>query len=384
MGGGASSLYVGAEHRKEVYADLYDSLSEAGEVLGSSGNSAWGSRKVDALSAEWSLPFTKTVEGNLAARYERYSDYGSDFSPKASIRWAPLRTVTLRASVGRGFAAPSLPMITARPSYSADSVIDPRHCMADGSYSAEECKTEPFQINGLHIANPNLTSEKSKQFSFGGAWDVNSALTVKADYWNTEIKQVLSYLDAQTLVDRDNGDDARPIPAGLSVRRDPATGALLQVISGYSNEGTLKYAGIDTAASYTHKYAGFGRFKHDLTWSHMTKAESNGVDKNGQFGYPKDRIALNNSWSLSDYDVAYNINMIGKNEEAKLHVGGYVTHDLQLTYAPKYIKGLKLSVGALNLANKMPVLVTKSTKPFNYDLYDMYGRQVYARLEQKF
>jgi iron complex outermembrane receptor protein len=390
MAGGTSALYVGAEHRKEVYADIYDSLSEAGEVLGSSGNSASGSRKVDAISAEWTLPFTKTIEGNIAARYEKYSDYGSDFSPKASVRWAPTRAITLRASVGRGFAAPSLPLISSKPAYSADSVIDPRNCMADGSYSAAECASEPLQINGLHIANPNLTSEKSTQFSFGGAWDVNQSLTVKADYWNTKITDVLSYIDAQTLVNRDNGDDARAIPAGLAVRRDPATGSILQIISGTTNEGTLKYSGIDLAATFSHRYATLGRFRHDLTWSHMFKAETNGVDFNGHFGQPKDRVQLNNTWAvtafgLSGIDLAYNINMIGKNgTDEDLRVGSYVTHDIQATYAPSFFKGMKLSVGAVNIGNKQPELVTNSSKPFNYDLYDMYGRQVYFRLEQKF
>lgn len=391
MGGGTSALYVGAEHRKEVYADIYDSLSEAGEVLGSSGNSASGDRKVDAVSAEWTLPFTKTVEGNIAARYEKYSDYGSDFSPKASVRWAPTRAITLRASVGRGFAAPSLPLITSKPSFSADAVIDPRHCAADGSYTPAECATEPFQINGLRIANPNLTSEKSKQFSFGGAWDVSQQLTVKADYWNTEIDEVLSFVDAQTLVNRDNGKDTRPVPAGLAVRRDPATGAIVQVVSGTTNEGTLKYSGIDASAVFSHRYASLGRFRHDLTWSHMFKAETNGVDFNGDFGQPKDRIQLNNTWAVSAFgmsgiDFAYNINLIGKNgkKDEDLRTGTYVTHDIQLSYAPSFLKGFKASIGAVNVGNRQPKLISDDSKPFNYDLYDAYGRQAYFRLEQKF
>lgn len=385
MAGGTSALYVGAETRKEEYSDLYDSLSEAGEVLGSSGNSAGGSRNVHSVSAEWTLPFSKTLEGNVAARYEKYSDYGSDFSPKASIRWAPLRNVVLRASAGRGFAAPSLPLTTSKPSFSADAVIDPRHCAADGSYTAAECLVTEFQINGLRIANPALSSEKSKQFSFGGAWDVTPSLTVKADYWNTEISDVLSFVDAQTLVERDNGDDKRKVPAGLAVRRDPATGAIVQVIAGYTNEGLLEYAGIDFGATFTHNYAGFGNFRHNLTWSHVTKAVSDGIEYNGDFAQPKDRVQLNNAWNLGAYDVSYNVNMIGKNgDKEERYAGTYVTHDLQATYSPSFLKGFKVSLGALNIGNKMPALVGYSNKPFNYDLYDAYGRQAYVRLEQRF
>ncbi|MDO8438858.1 MAG: TonB-dependent receptor [Telluria sp.] len=384
MAGGTSRVYAGIEHRKETYADLYDSLSEAGEVLGSSGNSAGGSRDVTSASAEWLLPITKSLEGTLAARYEKYSDYGSDFSPKASVRWAPTRTITLRASVGRGFRAPSLPDITSKPSFSADSVIDPRHCMADGGYTALECQTESFQINGLRISNPSLGSEKSKQYSFGGAWDATKQITVKADYWNTEITDVISFSSAQTIVNRDNGDDTRPIPPGLSIRRDPTNGAILQIISGSTNEGVLKYSGIDTSASFAHKYASIGRFRHELTVSHVINSEVNGVDFNGTFGSPKNRVSLNNSWAMGPFDVAYNINAIGKNgDKDDLYVSTYTTHDVQASYATP-IKGLKLSLGVVNAGNKQPQLVTNSSKPFNYDLYDGYGRQAYFRLEQRF
>lgn len=384
MAGGKSQLFASIEHRKETYADTYDSLSEAGEVLGSSGNSAGGTRKVDAMSAEWLLPISKTLEGTIAARYEKYSDYGNDFSPKASLRWAPTTALTLRTSYGRGFRAPSLPDITAKPSFSADAVIDPRHCAADGGFTVAECLTEPFQINGLRISNPALGSEKSKQFSFGGAWDVTQSLTVKADYWNTQIDDVISFADAQTIVNRDNGTEARPIPPGLSIRRDSA-GSIVQIISGSTNEGVLKYSGIDSGVVFAHKYASIGKFRHDLTWSHVIKTETNGTDFKGTFGSPKDRVALNNTWSLGQFDVAYNINVIGKNgNRDELYVPGYVIHDLQVTYAPTFAKGLKLSLGMVNAFNKLPVLVSDTSKPFNYDLYDAYGRQAYVKLEQKF
>lgn len=386
MAGGTAKLYFGAEHRKETYADIYDSLSEAGEILGSSGSSAGGSRKVDAASAEMLLPISKTVEGTLAARYERYSDYGSDFSPKASIRWTPTRDLTLRGSVGRGFAAPSLPTLTQKPAFSADSVIDPRHCAADGGFTATECLSESFQINGLSISNPALGSEKSKQFSFGAAWDVTKSLTVKADYWNTKITDVISYISAQTIVNRDNGTDPLPIPAGLSIKRDPASGAIIQIVRGATNEGELNYAGIDINAVFTHKYSGIGSFKHELTWSHVQTAKTNGQDFNGTWGQPKDRVQISTEWLLGAFGVTWNVNMIGKNGDKEASYSPtYVTHDLQLTWKPP-VKGATLKVGVVNAGEKYPALVGSpyDSKPFNYYLYDAYGRQAYVRFEQKF
>lgn len=383
LGGGTVRLNIGAESSKQTYQDIYDSLSEAGEVLGSSGSSAAGSRKVDALGGEILFPIAKGLEASLAARYEKYSDYGSDFSPKVSLRFQPLSNLTLRGSAGKGFRAPSLPDLNQKPAFSADSVVDERHCLADGSFTAEECKTESFQINGLRISNPQLKSEKSTQFALGAVWDVTPALSLKADFWNTKIDGVISFVSAQSIANRDSGVSPLTIPAGLSIRRG-ADGAILQIVSGSTNEGVLKYSGLDLSVVFNHKYGGLGSFRHELTWSEVIKADSNGVDYNGTFGSPKSRATLANRWSFGNFDTTWNINYIGKNgDPADLFVKEYVTHDVQVSWKTP-LKGAKLSVGAINAGGKQPERVTASSKPFNYDLYDAYGAQYYVRGEMKF
>ena len=72
-----------------------------------------------------------------------------------------------------------------------------------------------FQIEGTQISNPELTSEKSKQWSFGGTWDATQNFSIKADYWNIKIEDVISFVGAQTIVDRNKGTSPLPIPAGL-------------------------------------------------------------------------------------------------------------------------------------------------------------------------
>lgn len=388
LGGGSANLYVGAEHRSEFYADLYDSLSEAGQVLGSSGSSASGTRKVDALTGELLFPFTKQFEASLAGRYEKYSDYGSDFSPKASLRFKALPNLLLRASAGKGFAAPSLPVLTQKPAFSADSVVDLRNCLADGGFTQAQCDAgEELQINGLRIANPELSSEKSTQFSLGAVWDVTPSISLKADYWSTKIKDVISFISAQTIVNRDNGDDPLPVPGGLSITRDPVTGAIQRIVSGYANEGELHYTGLDVSALFAHKYASLGKFSHELTWSKRLKASTNGVDFNGSFGAPKDRAVLKNSWDIGDFGVTWNVNFISKNGDKASgnYAAGYTTHDVQVAWNTP-IKGSKLTLGAVNVFEKFPALVGSpyDQKPFNYYLYDMYGRQIYVRAEMKF
>lgn len=358
FGASSARLYLGLERSQQTYKDIYDSLSEAGQVLGSSGSSAAGARSVDAYSAELLLPFSKQLEASVAARQEKYSDYGSDFSPKASIRFQPLSNLTLRASAGQGFRAPSLPELNQKPAFSADTVVDYRNCMADGGFTAAECtKGVQQQINGLHISNPALKSEKSKQFALGAVWDVTPALSVKVDYWDTKIDGVINYISAQTIVNRNNGTDKLPIPAGLSIKRDPATGAIVQIVSGSSNEGNVHFSGLDLNLVFTHKYAALGSFRHELTWSETLKAASDGVDFNGVFGSPKHRARLSNKWTYGKFDTTWNINLIAKNgDPAASFAPEYITHDLQVAWTTPF-KGTKLIVGAVNAGGKYPALV---------------------------
>jgi iron complex outermembrane receptor protein len=107
MDGGAAMMLVGGEWRDIFYSDQYDSLSEGGVIGGSAGNSAGGSRQARALFAEAVFPIMDELEVTAALRYDDYSDYGSDVSPKLSVRYNPTDELVLRASWGKGFRAPT-------------------------------------------------------------------------------------------------------------------------------------------------------------------------------------------------------------------------------------------------------------------------------------
>jgi iron complex outermembrane receptor protein len=385
LGGGDAAFWLGVESRREAYEDLYDSLSEAGVVLGSAGSSAGGSRDVNAMGLELLLPFSKKLEMTLAARYEKYSDNGSDFSPKVAVRFQPMSNVTLRASYGEGFSAPTLPMLTQKPAFSADSVVDRAHCLADGN-SVEFCDASPspsFQINGLSISNPSLSSEKSKQWAIGGVWDVTPAVSLEATLWDTKIDGRIVSISAQTLVNRDNGRSNLPMPPGLSVTRD-AAGFITQVVRGATNEGTLEASGLDLSAEFRHKWPKLGSFTHTLRVSHVNHWKSNGVDVAGTFEAPKDRAVLGTGWEMGPFGARWNVNYIGKHgDDGVGYVGSYITHDLQFSFVTP-LKGVKLTAGVVNASGKYPELVSADTRPFSYNLYDGYGKQLYGRVEYKF
>lgn len=383
MSGGDVSFSVGAEFRRERYSDQYDSLSEAGQILGSSGNSAGGTRDISSVMGEMLFPITKTLEASLSARFEKYSDYGSDFSPKASVKFKPLPNFLLRGSVGKGFRAPSLDILTQQTTFSAESIEDPRTC------AVLPCTDGAIQRDTFFTANPELTSEKSDQFSIGAVWDATPNVSLKADYWSVKIKDVVGTVTAQEIVDRDNGDDPRPIPAGLGVTRNPLTGAIQSITAGYANEGTLKTTGLDLSVDFRWNAAAFGKFRHNIAWSHMFKYDSDGDDLAGTQGLPKNRANVTNNWTMGAVDVSWNVNYIGKNGTITAagldrRTKAYLTHDLQFNWVPPMIKGGKLTLGVLNLGDKRPELITYDGRNFNFYLYDSYGRQPYVRYTQQF
>ncbi len=389
--GGKAQAIVGLEQRKELFFDRYDSLQESGVILGSAGNSAGGSRDVRSAYAELLLPVFKIFEANLSARYEEYSDYGNDFSPKLGLRFKPLPQLSLRASAGTGFRAPSLPVLTQKTTFSAESVVDAQSCAVLNPGGAD------CQVNTFTIANPALDSEKSKQFSVGFVFDPTNFLSFRLDYYNLKIEDTIREIDSQDLIDRSNGSDPRPIPPGLGVTRN-AGGVIQRIDSGFANEGVIQTSGIDMSILANFGLGAMGRLSTELRWTHVLKWEEGGIDFNGAFEQPQDRGTLLTRWNFGDFAASWNVNYIGKNERQPNSNDtrsnpAFTTHDLQVTWNTP-IKGSTLTLGVINAADKEPPLRRAANgnvdrafcdgREFCFNLYDAYGRTPYVRYNHRF
>lgn len=382
LNAGTVQGFVGAEYRQEFYDDQYDSLSEAGQVGGSSGNSAGGDRTVKAFYFESLVPVIDDVEITLAGRYDSYSDYGNDFSPKISGRWQATDNLIVRASYGEGFRAPSLDIITQKDSFSADTVFDPQSCINQGQPA--DCS---LQINGLRTANPELESENSDQFSFGVAYDPLDWVNLTLDYYNIKVTNRIKFFSAQTLVDAEVSGD--PIPAGLGVVRAP-NGSILQIVQGFGNEGDLETSGVDLKIR-TQFDLFSGTLTNDLIWSHVLDySVDGGRDEVKDPGAPENRAVLANAFEIGDFSFGWNINYIGdqydyiEDGKGKGHVPSWVTHDIQASYHGSWDG--KFTVGVRNVTEKYPPIGVGFTDQRDYDfnLYDGYGRVFYARYTQSF
>ena len=383
MANGPVSAFIGTEYRKEKFADLYDPQSEAGQVGGSSGNSAVGERDVTSVFFEALFPLMDNLEMSLAGRYDDYSDYGNDFSPKLSFRYQPLDNLTLRASFGEGFRAPSLDILNQKPSTSADTITDAQTCQAEGL--PDNCRT---QVQAIVIANPNLQSEQSEQFAFGLAYEPFDWFNFTIDYYNIEIDNRIRSFTTQFLINRDISGD--PVPSGLGCQRDPATGGIIQCTRGFGNEGVIETSGIDFNARFNYAALG-GRFSHNLQWSRvLDQSVDGGRNLINDPGAPADRIVVSNQYTLGNWSVGYNLNLIGDQANTVVdgqqqgHVPTWVTHDLQANYHTPWDG--RFTLGVRNAGEKFPPLGLGSigSRQYDFNLYDGYGRVTYFRYTQTF
>lgn len=377
---GSVQVVVGFEHRTEEFSDQYDSLSEAGQIGGSAGNSAGGDRSVTSYYVESLVPLLDDLELTLAARYDSYDDAGSDLSPKVGLKYNLSDEVSLRASYGQGFRAPGLDLLTAKTSYAADSITDAATCTNQGQDA--DCDV---QVNAYRIANPDLESEKSKQIALGVAAEPFDWFNFTLDYWSINIEERIAFFSSQNLINRELSGD--PTPAGLGVSRAP-NGSITQILTGYGNEGTLDTSGFDFNGMFNFEIMD-GELSTNVGLSYtLDYSVDDGRDFINDPGVPAMRINIANAYRISDFEFAWNINYIDSTSEEVVageqegEIPSWTTHDIQVTYATPWDG--KITVGMQNATGEEPPLFGFDGRDYNFNLYNGYGAISYLRYTQAF
>ncbi len=420
MGGGVAAIAVGAEYRSEDYADIYDTLQSSGQIVGSSGDPAAAAREVSAAYFELLLPVLDNLEFSAVGRYDDYSDYGSEFSPKVSVRYQPLESLTLRGSYGQGFAAPALAVIGIRPTVTVDAVFDPIYCAANGITICEG-----YFVPAHVIDNPDLSSEQSDQWSLGLTWDATQWLRVSVDYYDMQVEDRIRAVSTSLMIDCLTAgvgcppgvtflpvDVTPPQPAlGLGIARGPM-GEILYVQRGFANFGTLQTDGIDLNLGTHFDVGSWGVISNQLQIGYVGNynfdAEPNLVDDPS---FPEFRANFGTTWTIGNFSFAWSINHIdgtlsrqGLLIDRCIHpinpgipcipssidygyahrLPSWTTHDLQASWNTPWDG--KLALGVTNVTDKGPVLdpMQPTGRPFDYNLYDGYGRVPYVRYSQRF
>ena len=361
---------AGAETASEKYLDDYDSFREAGNILGSAGNSGSGTRSRWAGFGELSIPILDELELTAAARYDSYDDFGTAFSPQFALRYQPMDMVVLRASWGQGFKAPNLTELYVSRSQSFNNVSDTLRCEALGT---DPCPT--FQVENYTGGNPDLQAETAESFNVGVIVEPLTSLSVSVDYFNIEIEDVVQQLGLGTVLELER---AGSLPSGVSVTRGTSTGSdpgrLVSIDRVFANLAVREITGIDLRLHYETDLAdGLVSIDVEATKLEEYNVTPNPFDPTEDFldinGFPDRRASMEVSWARDTLTLNYIWRFIGPHG----NYGSHHTSDLIGIYGFRW--GGELTGGVRNIMDEDPGLdEVNGWDDIALYLYDVAGR----------
>lgn len=396
MPAGMLAMAAGVEYREEKVSDVPDDQFQRGLIFGTESVSAAASRDISSLFVEFAVPLLDNLDLTLAGRYDDYSDFGSTTNPMANLLWRANDMLSLRASWGTGFRAPSLAQIGLGPSQESLFLVDSYGCAENPAY----CASTDYVV--LFSGNPDLDPEESESFNIGAVFKPVDGLQLSLDYWNItqedKIDRVpIQYLYAAFCDDQNSSVCVRSTPAA-----GDSLGALQSINSSFINIGEQKVSGIDLSLRYSGWAFAGGDLGLSLDYSHLVKFRrgepvAEGDDfifsrrsLAGEYEHPKHRWTASGDWIRDSFGLTLGLNYIGEFrdwDDFRDHtVDSFLTVNLQARYTG--FEKTTLALGADNLLNEKPPFAIGN---MDSDLYgyvssqhDPLGRFIYGKVAYSF
>lgn len=350
--GGPIGFSVGGEYRKETLRYDLDDLTQEGYAFYNAIPSfSAPAFEVKEAFGELSVPILKdtpffrelTVTGS-----GRIADYkgatGTVYTYGGDVVWKPIDDLRLRASYTRAVRAPNLvELYSAQGQNFAPAPSDPcslrfrdqgtsnraANCLAAGipaSYDA--VYTESLEtVSG---GNPLLREETSDNYTIGGVFTPSfvPGLSLSVDYYKITVNNVISSIDAQTILNKCYDGAPGNSFCDLFQRNGAGTGPsgedpykVLQgsLLESQANFAKLKVRGIDTELAYR-RDLGFGEANFRVQWTHVLQNDAflNPDDPSEadqilyEVGDPKDRLTANVALKTGKATFGYQFRWIGK------------------------------------------------------------------------
>ncbi|WP_417071431.1 TonB-dependent receptor [Niveibacterium terrae] len=384
---GAVGAVFGVDFRREQLDDVPDQWLTGGYVLGQGATETHGSRNVGAGFFEFAIPVLKTVEIGLAGRGDKYSDFGSAFSPSAKIKFTPMKELAFRASWGKGFRAPTLAENSQSNSTYFTTITD-----TTPPAGHPELKNKSFNIAGVLVGNPDLKAEKSTTVNFGIVAQPVKAIDFTVDYYRIKQKDLVGTDSLSYILAHEN--DAQY--AGQVVR-DATTGQVLYISNKYRNLEYVQTSGIDITANWRLGQVGPAKLSTKFDWNYLIDwktppaAGADAVNYAGNDGwgsvFHRNQGKLKINWDAPVWSVSLGINYLdGYNHLDPVtdsdgnvvqdHVNAYITTDIFTSY--NVTKALQATFSIQNIENRNPPY--DASYSAGYETYDYNLRGRYYRL----
>lgn len=442
--GGDVGVALGVEARRESYFDDRDPRLDGtikftnavtgavydGDVLSNSPTpdtggsrevySAWAEAFVPLVGPEMDIPLIESLDLQLAARFEHFTDSGSTLVPRAAASWTLFPGLMARGAWSKGFRAPNLVQINDVGVQRVNTREDYVFCQArveKGTLtSLGDCPGRP--TTDRRSGSQSLKPEKTENINLGIVLNPTFIpnLTITADYWRIEQRGIVGVFGTQNhialdlllrqqgssnpAVVRDTPDqDDIDLFTGTSLA--PA-GDILFVADSYFNQDSRVSKGYDFGLYYDIRDTGIGDFRINFNAARLKSffqspsedgqvllnAVATGelppdvaLDNLGELleldGRPKWQFSSSLNWEFDNFEVDLfgrytgafkNTSAINDDDGSFWRVRPMFTANLTLSYTIRdksAIDGTRLQLGIRNLFNEEP--------PFADESFGFYG-----------
>jgi len=339
------------------------------------------------LFTEFALPVSDTVDVQLAARYEDYGQGVDSTDPKISVLWRPTDDVSVRGSVGTSFRAPSLYQVNGTQT-SLAQLTDPN--VGTPQFFPVRAQPDP---NG-----EPLQPEEADVLNLGVTWFATDNLEIGIDYWSFDYTNVIIQQNPQALL---NAADAGDAQALSQVVRDPSSGLLLRVDTFYDNASSLETDGFDLSLTYLIDAANAGDFVLGMEATFVSSydaidPQAGLIDGAGSRNFnnfatsvPELRSTMFLNWARGSHGINVYVNHIDSYSDdeggplALETIDSFTTVDAQYSFRFAAERGPIIAVGAVNLFDEDPPLVT-TNGGYDSKVHDPRGRMLYAKATFEF
>jgi iron complex outermembrane receptor protein len=302
----------GLEHRKEEGAFTPDALAVTGGSTTLSAGPTRGGYSVDEAYLELQipvladLPFAQELTLVAASRFSDFDTFGNTTNNKFGLKWKPIESLMVRATLADGFRAPTIADLYGGGSQTFSFFTDP--CDTVYGSSANNTTTRANCTNGvgglgalgaaaathrqlrqgfvpttsavdqtpvpfISGSNPTLSPEESESKNIGFVWSPGFAegLNMAVDWWNVRVDNTI-VTDTPTTILNDcyiQGIASRCAPA-LFVR-DASQGNIAIVTFGNRNAGYREVEGYDFDISYRWTTENLGAFSISSNTTYTSK-----------------------------------------------------------------------------------------------------------------
>jgi outer membrane receptor protein involved in Fe transport len=412
--GGPIGAAFGLQWRNQELDQFADAEELSGVIDGDEGILPLiEDRKIRSAYVEFVLPLHRTLEVQLAARYDHYSDFGATTNPKVGLGWRPVEGLLVRATWGTSFRPPTFRELY-DPEFEFEGRVfgDPLRCPVTDSFI--DC--DFHAVAGVTEGNPGLMPDEGETRLLGLAWEPQSVtgLALTLEYWwighqNRIVGSGFPGEDPFEFFLAELPPDSNPF-----VVRAPPTpedialgipGVITATYSTFINADKVTTDGIDFEAAYNW-FTRVGEFSATLnyTWLHefVTGVDSYGVSysENQAGGYgetsalPKNRGNLGLHWERNihavnavvryagSYESPVNLYIDGLETDTPFVVDAFTQLDLQYSYTIVALREAVVRIGCQNCTGADPPV-------YNYDViaepfHEGRGALVYVRWTQPF